>query len=436
MRRRFLPLFLSGILPALPAAAIDLPHLQQLMQAQEYERAYELAEQAERTAAGDPAFDYWYGLAALESGRAHRAVYALERVLMNEPEKQTARLALARAYAKTGQLDLARALLNTILVKNTSTPILERARAELATLPPDPKARRTRWNGALGLTSGYDNNVNATTDLEQLPQPPATVLLLDSSARAREDGFARLDAETRLEHDLGQQVSLIVALEGYENLNFHESDFNTSLLTGYAGGAYRTGSHLGLLYASYQRLWLDHASYLEVITPTLAWQYAIGSQSRIELGLSSSNYEYDDFTTRDTEGVTFSAGWRQTFSTFGRPRLRFSLYAGNERAKDDRFEYFGRDYVGLQWRVEFDVATRHLPYAHLRWQASDYLGLDPIYATLREDRYWRFGLGWRYRLQPHLYLGAEIEYTNNDSTITLYEFDRSRVFITSRYEWR
>ncbi len=436
MRCRFLPLFLSGTVLALPATAVDLPHLQQLMQEQQYENAYKLASKAEETEAGNPAFDYWYGLAALESGRAHRAVYALERVLMNEPEKQTARLALARAYAKTGQLDLARAMLNTILVQNASAPILEQARAELAALPPNPKARRTRWSGALALTSGYDNNVNATTDLEQLPQPPATVLLLDSSARAREDGFARLDVETRLEHDLGQQASLILAMEGYENLNFHESEFNTSLLTGYGGGAYRAGSHFGLLYASYQRLWLDHASYLEVITPTLAWQYAVGSQGRIELGVAVSNYEYDDFTTRDSEGVTFSAGWRQTFSTSGRARSRLSLYAGNERAKDPRFEYFGRDYAGLQWRVEFDVASRHQPYAHLRWQASDYLGLDPIYASVREDRYWRFGLGWRYRLQPRLQVGAELEYTSNESSITLYEFDRTRVFVTSRYEWR
>ena len=435
MRRRFMLLIFCGMLPW-PVAAVDLPRLQQLMQEQQYERAYELADKAERAEAGDPTFDYWYGLAALESGRAHRAVYALERVLMNDPEKQTAQLALARAYAKTGQLDLARAMLNTILVRNTSEPISEHARAELAALPSDPKARRTRWSGVLALTSGYDNNVNATTDLEQLPQPPATVLLLDSSARAREDGFARLDFETRLERDLGQQASLIVALEGYENLNFHESAFNTSLLTGYAGGAYRAGNHLGLLYASYQRLWLDHANYLEVITPTLAWQYTLGNQSRIELGVASSNYEYEDFATRDSEGVTFSAGWRQTFSTFGRPRVRFSLYAGNERAKDDRFEYFGRDYVGLQWRGELDIATRHQAYAHLRWQASDYLGLDPIYASLREDRYWRFGLGWRYRLQKHWHVGAEVEYTNNDSTITLYEFDRTRVFITSRYEWR
>lgn len=436
MYRRFLPLFLSGMLPVLPAVAIDLPRLQQLMQAQQYEQAYELAHQAELTAAGDPTFDYWYGLAALESGRAHRAVYALERVLMNEPNKQTARLALARAYAKTGQLDLARAMLNTILVQNASAPILEQARAEMAALPADKKARRARWNGALTLTTGYDNNVNATTDLEQLPQPPATVLLLDSSARAREDGFARLDFETRFEHDLAQQASLILALEGYENLNFNENEFNTSLLTGYAGGAYRAGNHLGLLYASYQRLWLDHSSYLEVITPTLAWQYAIDNQSRVELGIASSNYEYDDFNTRDSEGITFSTGWRQTFSSFGRGRARFSLYAGNERAKDDRFEYFGRDFIGLQWRVEFEVASRHLPYAHLRWQASDYLGLDPIYATERVDRYWRLGLGWRYRLQTQWHLGAEIEYTNNDSSITLYEFARTRVFITSRYEWR
>ena len=432
----FLPLLLGFLPLTLLAAGPDIARLRQLLDGQQYESAYALANQASPESSGDPAFDYLYGLAALESGRANRAVYALERVLMAEPGNQPARLALARAYAQTGRLDLARALLNTVLANAVDSPVTDRARDELAALPPKKSRRGTRSTGALELSLGYDNNVNATTDLEQLPPPPATILALGPSALAREDEFLRLDFETRIERNVGGRGMLFAGFEGYENFNLHEHEFDTTLVNLHGGGAYRLGDHQGLLYGSYQRLWVDYAGYLAVATPAVAWQYAFEGRGHLELSAAYSDYRYDDFATRDAEAVTFAAGWRQTFDVRGRPRLRLALYSGDERAQDDRYVYFGRDYRGAQLRGEMSVAARHQPYFHLRWQTSEYQGLDPIYAALRADRYWRLGLGWRYRLQPRLHLGAEVEYTNNESSILLYEFDRARVFVTTRYEWR
>jgi len=429
-------LLLGSLPPALLAAGTDLVRLQQLLHDQQYERAYELADKASAESAGDPAFDYLYGLAALESGRGNRAVYALERVLMAEPGNEAAQLVLARAYAKAGQLDLARALLNTILARNSDTAVSEAARTQLAALPSEKLRSAARWTGALELSLGYDNNVNATTDLEQLPTPPATILTLGPSALAQADEFLRLDFETRVERDAGANGMWFAGVSGYENYNFHERAFDTTFVNVQVGGAYRSGNHRAVLYGSYQRLWLDYAGYLAVVSPGLAWQYALGADGRLELAATYADYRYDQFGTRDIDGLTVSLGWRQVFNLTGRPQLQLSAYHGDERAKDSLFDYFGRDVLGAQLRGDMNVAVRHFPYFQFRWQTSEYQGLDPIYAVSREDSYLRVGLGWRYRLQPRLYLGIEADYTKNQSSILLYEFERTRAYFTTRYEWR
>jgi hypothetical protein len=53
---------------------------------------------AEGRLAGDPEFDLVFGTAAVHSGHAAEGVLALERFLLLHPERQDARLELARGY--------------------------------------------------------------------------------------------------------------------------------------------------------------------------------------------------------------------------------------------------------------------------------------------------------------------------------------------------
>ncbi|HEX2565736.1 MAG TPA: tetratricopeptide repeat protein, partial [Burkholderiales bacterium] len=51
---------------------------------------------------GNPAFDFYYGVAAVDSGHAGEGVLALERYVANFPDNQAARLELGRAYFVLG----------------------------------------------------------------------------------------------------------------------------------------------------------------------------------------------------------------------------------------------------------------------------------------------------------------------------------------------
>ena len=80
---------LAGIKPAL---------LKQLFDSGDSQAAYDYALSEISKYEGDPTFDYYYGAAAIDIGEANEGVYALERVLVSQPNNHAARLELARGY--------------------------------------------------------------------------------------------------------------------------------------------------------------------------------------------------------------------------------------------------------------------------------------------------------------------------------------------------
>src|SRR5262249_51500248 len=67
-----------------------------LVEGREAGRAFALLEPHEERLGGDIEYDYWLGVAALETNRLDRAVIAFERVLVRDPLFDSARLELAR----------------------------------------------------------------------------------------------------------------------------------------------------------------------------------------------------------------------------------------------------------------------------------------------------------------------------------------------------
>ena len=71
--------------------------LAELIERQEHAKAHELAMQHVASEEGDPEFDFYYGLAALETGHAEEASFVFERLVALHPENDRFRLEYARA---------------------------------------------------------------------------------------------------------------------------------------------------------------------------------------------------------------------------------------------------------------------------------------------------------------------------------------------------
>ena len=134
---------LSVLLPQIALAQYDLQELIRL-QGESANAAFSYAQKHRAEQEGDPDFDFYYGVAAIDTGNVSQGVFALERVLAVQPNNHAARLELARGYFILEEYARAR-----------------EAQAERAGDRRAPHHRRRRGDGSAGTRAGSGRSCRA-----------------------------------------------------------------------------------------------------------------------------------------------------------------------------------------------------------------------------------------------------------------------------------
>ena len=149
--------------PAAIAQEDVVARARSLVENRDSRAAFELLAPLEATRAGEIDFDYWLGAAALDSGQLERAAIAFERVLVRNPDFDSARLELGRTYLRMGSLDLAAQEFTRLLARapnDAGRKVLTDYLDEIARL----KARqRLALSGYVELGAGRDTNLSNST---------------------------------------------------------------------------------------------------------------------------------------------------------------------------------------------------------------------------------------------------------------------------------
>src|SRR6188768_2413675 len=113
---RGLYLVVCGLAFALSQAVIAAPadDIKVLVDKGDAKGAYELGKKHPEEL-GNSLFDFYFGVAAIDSGHAGEGVLALERYVVNFPDNFNARLELARGYFVMGDDQRARDEFNEVL---------------------------------------------------------------------------------------------------------------------------------------------------------------------------------------------------------------------------------------------------------------------------------------------------------------------------------
>src|SRR5262245_35944434 len=101
-----------------PTVVPILQQAESLLAEKKPNEAFALLTSHELDLAGTPMFDYLLGIAALDSGKANDAAFALERVVAAHPDFAGARIELARAQYERGDLALARSQFEYLLTQS------------------------------------------------------------------------------------------------------------------------------------------------------------------------------------------------------------------------------------------------------------------------------------------------------------------------------
>lgn len=438
VRSTLLVLSLSTLLPSIAIAQNPLEQLTLLNRAgapaQAYAFALELLPQWE----GEPAFDLQYGVAAVDSGFFSEGIFALERVTMNEPANDYARLELARAYFAAQEDERARAEFERVLAANPPDEVRENIRPYLDTISARESRRRAVWRGSFDFKTGYDSNINASTDDDLsalLGLPPGSV----TSATPQEDSYASIAGMLVYSKPLSANSDFSFST----NANHRENasgDLSQTTAGASLGYSYRNGSNAYNLGLMANHFMLDNSPYRDMLGLNLSWKHTASAQTSMTVFGSASDLIYDDNPGKDSLFFMGGLSIQHLFEARYRPSLTVGVSAGFEDASNDdapgALQNTERDIVGANVVLGLSFTPNVQMTTTLRAQRSEYkeeLVLPPV---LREDTNLSATVAFNWRVADAWFVGLEALVAENDSTAGFTSYQREQISLTARYLMR
>jgi len=430
-----LQLLFPNALLAAPADEIKV-----LMEAGRNKDAYAFGRQHPE-ALGDPAFDFFFGIAAIDAGSAGEGVLALERYLLNFPDNVSAQLQLARGYFALGEDARAREEFSGILKKNPSSDVTATVERYLDAIRLRETRYRTSSGGFVEAGVGYDSNVNGGVANSNITLPGlGPQITVSPSGTQQSSGFGWLAAGGYLSHPVAPGVALFGSGQVDAKLNFTESTFDQANLNLSGGVSYRQEQSLYRLGANFTNLWVDDRDFRATYGATAEWLYQIDQQQSTGLIGQYARLDYSGSQSpRDANYWGLIGTYRKLFNQAWQPILSVALTAGTEDTLTNRPDlvrniYGGRIGVSVTPQAKWGVS---LAYGHLQ---SDYKGpltLGPgIPPITRKDKYDGIDAAVTYLYTKNLSFKGEVLFSKNHSNIALFEFPRNIAAFKVRYEFQ
>jgi hypothetical protein len=440
----------------LDAFASPADDIKLLIEQGKMNEAYELG-RSHPEGLGDPAFDFFFGIAALEAGSPGEGVLALERYVLRYPENRNARFNLARGYFILGED--------------------QRARDEFESLRPNAdadeassidrfldaiRARQSRYEQtALAWIEGgigYDNNLNAGVSSGSLVNIPGLIAAPqspDSASVKTGDSFATLSAGVQVTRPIDPGMALFgsLSLDSRTYDRSRDNVFNQINYGASGGLSYLTGKDLLRGTFSLGQQVIDQQNYVLVEALAAGWVHQENQFDRFSLDASLGRQNFDNiriFGTIDKLGPAVESGSNLDTNNFGTLSGSWThvltmpwdpaatLTAGYTRENDlEMRPDYSRDVYTLRGQVSFTPVARWVILLGSTYFYDHYLGRFAQISTA--ERYdnnvgvdatatYLFSRNWSGRV--------ELNWNEETSNIGLFGYHRTALAAKLRYEFK
>lgn len=418
-----------------PLNQYSLSDLQQTIKNKNYKDAYPLGLALRDTYEGDPEYDFLFGLAALETGVFHEAVFAFERVVTYSPNDLRARLELARAYYATNNYDAAEREFRFVLNNNPPENVKQNIRAFLTQINAHRNALKGKFTGFITVNTGYDSNINSATQanfIDGIIYNGISLgrITLDEGSKALESPFSKLGAGLNYALPLNKRSGLSTSITGDRVNNFNNDSYDTTSYSFEMKYHWLSDSTRWSTGVGYQDLSLNHEDYQNAVHLTAQASKPIGDQLNFSTTLTLSDIRYDNRKELDLyQGDIFLSLNTSLFTI----NHSIGLMYGNSDAKESTGKANGKEYYGFTYSALKTLSREQSLFARGLYQISENDGIHPLFQKVRKDNFFTLTTGWQWAARRDLILKTEISYSENNSNLELYEYDRSRLDIGLTY---
>ncbi|MCP4117148.1 MAG: DUF560 domain-containing protein [Desulfobacteraceae bacterium] len=405
-----------------------------LFNAKDFNNAYNELFKAFVENPGDSDINFHLGRAAFETGNHEMALMAFERVLMADPEAIRVKLEMGRTFAMLGSRNHAKRYFNEVLATNPPEMVRQNINAFLRTIA--AREKKHFFNGFLAIGCDWDDNVRVAPASEIIKTALGDIRLTGDSASPREDLI--LNATAILRHtyrfpDTG--LSWRTTGTGYHGNYKDETDLNTLYL------GISTGPHLALgrftagIQGLYSHLELDNTRYQRiaggesvagfVVTPSLL----LNARCRYE----KKTFFKDPDRDAQTGSIELMAAL-----VSGATWYNASMAMEIENADSDVYSY---DRYKGKFSVEHRFSHGISLFANYEFQQTWYEKPYELFNRKRDDTIHYLGGGIRKELwvspakNTRLFLQLSYRYTNANSSLDLYEYEKNVAYSLLGYEF-
>ncbi|MCP5009998.1 MAG: DUF560 domain-containing protein [Aestuariibacter sp.] len=396
-------------------------------------QAYSYAAEHLAEQEGDPQFDYYYGVAAIDAGHASQGVFALERVLLLHPQEHAARLELARGYFILEEYARSRQEFETVMGANPPDDVVQNAQVFLDRIRLKEARYNTTSNGYIEIGAGTDNNVNSA------PEQDATITgVLAQDSTGQEDDYSTLAASYQLIHPFAPGWTFNTALTGDFKKNADFDQFDT------ASGALQLGVSALDNQSKYsvdavvQQFNLDGSKYRMLTGMTLGWRYSLNQKSAFSTSLQHAMLDFDTVSALNSTLTILNLSYNHQFAASLSPVLFASMKFGIEEPEISDSASMAdveRDISGARLGVVLNLMQRLAMTASIATQSSDYGAPNTVTSVTREDTFSTADLNFLWLVSKDWRFSTKISYSKNDSNLAIRDYDRTRISINLNYAY-
>lgn len=379
------------------------------------------------------------GMQALEDDRLQSAMKAFQSILSQQPGLHRARLELAVAYYRSLQYAEARKLAQQVLDDPQTPPeVRVTVLAFLAQIQKDEAAMNVRHDFKPSISAGfmYDSNVNVGPSSDIVEGNPN--LVVRPGSQSQDDTAVVLNAGLTHRFTPGKtfqfgersamfswQSQASLYNRAYQDLD----DYDLTILTGSTGPALVMLKHWRAnLALNVDRLWLGGSdlAVFSSLAPAVTWQFGDGE---VTWDAALTDRRYDQSVDNGREGTYKATGvaldhyfqQRKVATQVGARLVDFNADA----------DVYGNDGYELLAGVIVKAWPGGTVYGRANYRDLKYDGPVPLFNVARDESERRLSAGFQHdfragRLDKWTLSGG-VQYTDNSSNISIYEYDRRQV---------
>ena len=391
---------------------------------------------------GDAEFDYYYGMAAIDAGHLSQGIFALERVLYQQPNNRAAKLELARAYYMLEQYPLARQYFQNVLDKKPPAVVVERINAYLALIDRAESQTQPTWVAYAELVGGYDNNANYAPGNENFNTPTFGQGTLSESGVAQSAWFNDALVGVGYYHPIDKQTTLFGRVDYSDHNVIVSHEFDSTATTVQAGAIHKLNKDLTLSGQLIHQLYrVDNKGYRNLNGIAGNAVKTLTPYSSVQLGLSYLDFTYRDLDDRNTKEYNINIGYNRQVNWLGKSLLQARVMLGaddpdnpdaNKSSAQSQTE---KDFWGFSLAHKLPLNNTMQLTSTLSYLGTEYGGENLIFQKTREDDMFTLGVSFDWRWVKSWRLNLTAGYQEQFSNIEINDFDRLFAQAGVRYEY-